>query len=136
MKQRNYRELSRIPDFGGRYDYLRLYGSVGSETFGFDRWLNQEFYRSREWRQARQRVIARDGGCDLGIRGHEIHDRVYVHHMNPLTADQIVQGDEMIFDPDYLVTVSQRTHNAIHFGDERLLVRLPPERLPGDTKLW
>jgi hypothetical protein len=136
MMIRRYSELIRIPDFTGRYDYLRLQGSVGDETFGYDRWINQRFYTSREWRRARLAVIARDGGCDLGIRGHEIYDQVFVHHMNPMTEEQIVHGDEVIFNPEFLITVSPTTHNAIHFGDERLLIRMPVARHPGDTALW
>jgi hypothetical protein len=115
-----------------------LPGSLTSPeaTFGYDRWINQKFYTSREWRRARLAVIARDGGCDLGLRGHEIFDRAYVHHMNPMTEEQIIHGDEDIFIPEYLITVSQTTHNAIHFGDERLLIRPQVIRRPGDTKLW
>lgn len=136
MRIRTYTELSRIDDFPGRYRYLRLHASVGVSTFGFDRYLNQALYTSREWRRTRLQVIDRDRGCDLGIEGYEIHDRVYIHHMNPVTADQILHGDDSVFDLEYLITVSNATHNAIHFGDENMLAILPAERRPGDTQLW
>ncbi len=133
---RCYTELAQIHDFRGRYEYLRLRGSVGSATFGFDRYLNQRFYTSAEWRQVRNHVIARDRGCDLGVEGYEIFDRIAIHHMNPMTIDEIVAGDERILDAEFLITVSRRTHNAIHFGDEKLLVTPLVVRRPGDTKLW
>ncbi|AOZ64868.1 HNH endonuclease [Streptomyces phage Jaylociraptor] len=109
---------------------------MGQATFGFDRWVNQGFYTSREWRQARDRIIVRDEGCDLGIEGYEIHDRVYIHHINPITLYQLESGDPCLVDPDNLITVTHRTHNAIHYGDERLLPRPLVARQPGDTKLW
>jgi len=133
---RCYTELSQISDFEGRYEYLRLNGSVGAATFGFDRYLNQRFYRSREWQIIRNEVIARDDGCDLGIKGREIFYRPYVHHMNPMTEEEIVHGESSILSPEVLITVTHRTHNAIHFGDKSLLARLPAPRRPGDTKLW
>jgi hypothetical protein len=133
---RTYRELRRFESLRERYDYLRLGGIVGQDTFGFDRYLNQDFYRSAMWKHARNHVIARDNGCDLGIQGFEIHDRVYVHHMNPMTPDQIKHGDVDLLDPEYLICVSLTTHNAIHYGDERLLPRDYVPRRPGDTKLW
>ena len=136
MRVRTYSELSRLASFQDRYDYLRLKGAVGQDTFGFDRYLNQRFYRSTEWKHIRHEVIARDMGCDLGVEGHEINDRVYVHHMNPLTKDQVVHGDEGTIDPEYLISCTLNTHNAIHYGDPNSLVRLPPERRPGDTTLW
>ena len=136
MRVRTYSELSRLTSFQDRYDYLRLNGAVGQDTFGFDRYLNQRFYRSTEWKHIRHEVIARDMGCDLGVEGHEINDRVYVHHMNPLTKDQVVHGDEGTIDPEYLISCTLNTHNAIHYGDPNSLVRLPPERRPGDTTLW
>lgn len=136
MRLRTYSELRRIDTFEERYRYLALDGSVGEQTFGFDRWINQEFYRSREWRHMRHFVIARDEGCDLGVLGYEIHESVYIHHMNPMTPDQIINGDEDILNPEYLISVTHRTHNAIHYGDERLLPRQFVERRPGDTKLW
>lgn len=133
---RTYTELAELPTFEDRYHYLALRGQVGASTFGFDRWVNQQFYRSREWRQIRNHVIARDNGCDLGIDGYEIYDRVYIHHMNPIGVREIVHGDEDIIDPEYLITTTHQTHNAIHYGDESLLPRLSVERSAGDTQLW
>lgn len=133
---RRYSELRHLRTFEERFQYLALRGRVGSQTFGFDRWVNQGFYTSREWRHARTGIIARDLGCDLGVEGYEIHDKVYIHHLNPLTLEQIESGDPCMLDPDNLITVSHRTHNAIHYGDERLLPRKPVDRRPGDTKLW
>jgi hypothetical protein len=136
-KIRCYTELSQIRDFNGRYRYLRLSGPVGIETFGSKRYLNQRFYRSFEWRHIRNRVIARDGGRDLGIEGHEIYEEtVHIHHMNPVTERQIVHRDATLLDPEFLITVTLATHNAIHYGDESRLVRLPVIRKPGDTTLW
>lgn len=136
MTIRTYSEMIRVRSFEDRFDYLNLHGEVGRETFGFDRWLNQAFYRSREWRSLRSFVIVRDEGCDLAVPGYEIHDRVYIHHMNPMTKDQLIQGDEDVLDPEFLVLVSHRTHNAIHFGDRSLLPQDYVPRRPGDTKLW
>jgi hypothetical protein len=119
-----------------RFSYLKLNGYVGDKTFGFDRWINQQFYRSSQWRHIRQHVIARDLGCDLGVEGYEIHSGLYIHHMNPMTVDQIRDDDESILDPEFLITVSQSTHNAIHYGDERQLPQLVIQRRPGDTRLW
>ncbi|QNN98167.1 HNH endonuclease [Streptomyces phage Maya] len=133
---RSYRELRKLTTFAERFRYLALRGNVGQATFGFDRWVNQGFYTSREWRQARDRIIVRDEGCDLGIEGYEIHDRVYIHHINPITLAQLESGDPCLLDPDNLITVTHRTHNAIHYGDERLLPRPLVARQPGDTKLW
>lgn len=136
MRIRTWRELSRIPTFEERYAYLRLRGAVGSSTFGFDRHVNQKFYTSSEWRHVRQQVIARDLGCDLGLEGYEIHDKILIHHMNPMNVDNIIHGDASILDPEFLICTTQRTHNAIHYGDERLLPRQLVERAPGDTRLW
>ena len=136
MKTRSYSELVFYETLEERYDYLALQGEVGESTFGFDRWLNQGFYRSREWRNIRNVVIHRDSACDLGIQGFEIHDRLYVHHMIPITAEQIEYGDPAILDPEFLITVSHQTHNAIHYGDVRQLPRQYVPRAPGDTKLW
>lgn len=111
-------------------------GEVGEATFGFDRWINQRFYRSREWKQARDLVIFRDNGCDLGITGYEIYARVMVHHMNPIAPEQLERGGELVLDPEYLITTTHRTHNAIHYGDDSLIRKPPVERRPGDTKLW
>jgi hypothetical protein len=125
-----------IDGFEERFRYLSVRGKVGEETFGFERWLNQTFYTSREWRQLRLSVIARDMGCDLGVRGRDIHDCLIVHHMNPLVQDDIIHGTENALNPEYLISTSRRTHNAIHFGDETLLRRDHIPRKPGDTKLW
>ena len=136
MSSRSYSELVKLRTFSERYNYLRLVGQVGSTTFGFDRYLNQSFYTSRDWRQVRHAVIARDAGCDLGLEGYEIFDRVYVHHMNPLTKKQVLAADENMFNLEYLISCTLNTHNAIHYGDPNSLARLPPERRPGDTTLW
>jgi hypothetical protein len=136
MKIRSYKELRRIETFEERFEYLSLKGTVGESTFGFDRWINQRFYRSQEWKNVRSRVILRDFGCDLGIIGFEIFTGLLVHHMNPLSSENIAEVDEWILDPEYLITTSLQTHNAIHFGDESLLPRGPVVRQPGDTKLW
>lgn len=133
---RSYSELRRLDTFEERYRYLALRGEVGRSTFGFDRYINQAFYRSHEWKYIRNHVIARDLGCDLGVEGYEIHDRIYIHHMNPIEASQISHGDEDILDPEYLITTTHRTHNAIHYGDERQLPRPLIARSPGDTLLW
>lgn len=136
MRIRTYSELRQISTFKERFKYLALHGAVGDATFGFDRWMNQKFYTSYEWRQLRFRIIARDEGCDLGVEGHEIFDRVVIHHMNPMTPNDIKQGNMDILDPRFLISTCHDTHNAIHFGDERLLPRPFVERRPGDTKLW
>jgi hypothetical protein len=133
---RAYRELSHLDTFEERYRYLALRGQVGDSTFGFDRYINQQFYTSRQWREVRNFVIVRDNGCDLGLEGREIHDKVIIHHMNPMTAEDIIQGDESILDPEFLITVTHQTHNAIHYGDESLLPRSFVPRHPGDTSLW
>lgn len=136
MKTRRYSELRRLETFDERFEYLELKGVVGKSTFGFDRWLNQAFYRSREWKDARSFVIARDNGCDLGIRGYDVFSDPLVHHMNPLSAEDIERGEDWIIDPEFLITTSLRTHNAIHYGDASLLPKEPTIRRPGDTKLW
>lgn len=133
---RTYSELRRLTDFEDRYRYLALRGSVGRATFGFDRYINQQFYTSTQWRQIRHHVIARDLGCDLGVEGYEIHDRIYIHHMNPMTVDDIAHGEDSILNPEFLISTTHRTHNAIHYGDERLLPHPLTERRSGDTKLW
>lgn len=133
---RTYSELQRLSTFEDRYRYLVLRGEVGRSTFGFDRYINQQFYTSREWRQVRHRVIARDLGCDLGIEGYEIFDRLIIHHMNPMGIDDIVHHDDDILDPEFLITTTHLTHNAIHYGDESQLPRVFVDRRPGDTKLW
>lgn len=136
MKTRRYSELRRLKTFEERFDYLELKGQVGETTFGFDRWMNQRFYRSPEWMEIRSRVIFRDSGCDLGVPGYEIHDNLLVHHMNPVGSEDIIHNEEWILDPEYLITVSLRTHNAIHFGGRDSLPRVLVERKPGDTKVW
>lgn len=136
MKTRTYSELRRLTTFEERYDYLRLGGALGAQTFGHDRWLNQQFYKSREWVLIRDLVIVRDNGCDLGVEGFEIFSGLIVHHMNPISVDDLANGLELVTDPDYLITTSLRTHNAIHYGDKTLLPRGPVERQAGDTKLW
>lgn len=123
LKTLTYSELSMLPTFDERYNYLKLVDVVGEDTFGFDRYLNQRFYNSVEWKRARDYVITRDMGCDLGIPGREINDKIYVHHMNPMSIKDIVDGDSHIINPEFLITVSFDTHNAIHYGDERLLHR-------------
>lgn len=133
---RTYSELLSLETFEERFRYLRLNGIVSDPTFGFDRWINQGFYASREWKQTRGNVIARDLGCDLAVPGYEIHTQLVVHHMNPMEVDNIVDGDPSILDPEFLITTTHRTHNAIHYGDERQLPRSFVERRPGDTKLW
>ena len=133
---RRYSELRRLDTFEDRFDYLSLKGVVGQSTFGFDRWLNQYFYKSREWRNVREKVIIRDNGCDLGIEGYEIFADLLVHHMNPLSLEDIEHGESWIIDPEFLITTSLQTHNAIHYGDKRLLPRGPIIRQPGDTRLW
>lgn len=136
MTDRTYSELARLLTYKERFDYLRLHGHVGAETFGFDRYINQGFYTSREWRQLRHAVIARDVGRDLGIEGYEIHSQLVVHHMNPITVEAVKDGDPRILNPDFLITTTLDTHNAIHYGNESLLPKLVTERKPGDTKMW
>jgi hypothetical protein len=136
MMIKRYSEVSELDTFLERYKYLALGGSVGRSTFGFDRHINQKFYKSREWRDLRHFVIVRDEACDLGVRGHDIFGRVLIHHMNPLSVDDIVHGDEDLLNPEFLICVTHDTHNAIHYGDEGLLPRPFVPRRPGDTKLW
>jgi hypothetical protein len=133
---RSYSELRRLDTFEERFKYLMLRGSVGSSTFGFDRWINQKFYTSNQWRKLRHHIIARDQGCDLGVKDHEIYDRIVIHHMNPMTFEDIAHGEGNILDPEFLITVAFKTHNAIHYGDERMLPKPHVARRSGDTKLW
>lgn len=135
-KIRSYTELRRFSTFEERFQYLVLKGVVGERTFGFDRWVNQQFYTSAEWRDVRQSVILRDQGCDLGVLGYEISAGLLIHHMNPVTLSDIENGESWILDPEFLITTTHRTHNAIHYGDEGLLRKPNVERKPGDTKLW
>lgn len=133
---RTFSELSTIHSFEDRYRYLRLIGSVGAETFGFDRIINQKFYRSKEWKDIRDHVIVRDNGCDLGVEGYEIHGRIYIHHMNPILLKDIETRSEFLLDPEYLITTTHGTHNAIHYGDESQLILPPIERSKNDTCPW
>ena len=134
--RRTYSELIQFDTHLERFRYLQLRGAVGEATFGYDRFLNQKFYKSSEWKQVRHHVIVRDGGNDLGIDGHQIHDRILIHHMNPLTPEDLTRGMSDIIDPEFLISVTHNTHNAIHYGDESLLPKDFVERFPGDTKLW
>lgn len=133
---RTYSELKRIETFEGRYEYLKLFGKVGVETFGTDRYLNQILYHSQRWKRVRQKVIIRDNGCDLGVDGRDITYQIIIHHMNPITVDDILEERDWIFDPEFLISTSVYTHKAIHFGDESLLPKLPIERRPFDTCPW
>lgn len=133
---RRYSELKRLKTFEERYEYLRIGGLVGETTFGFERFLNQALYTSQKWKLLRNEIIIRDNGCDLGIEGHDIYDKIIVHHMNPLVRDQLLEPDDSIFDPEFLICVSQRTHNAIHYGDESLLPKEYIPRRPNDTCPW
>lgn len=133
---RTYSELITFPTFEERYRYLRLEGKVGEDTFGFDRWLNQSFYKDREWRAIRDKVIIRDNGCDLGIPDREIHSRIIVHHMNPITKDDILYRSAFLLNPEYLICTVKNTHDAIHYGDEGLLIKVPIERTQNDTCPW
>lgn len=134
--KRSYTELSKLKTFEDRFNYLKLNGKVGNETFGYDRYLNQIFYKSQKWKRARDKVIIRDNGCDLGIDGYQINDKIIIHHMNPISLEDIETGSNVIYDPEYLICVSDNTHNAIHFGNDNILEKNIIERKPGDTKLW
>ena len=133
---RTYSQLKQLKTFEERYDYLKLGGVVGEDTFGFDRYLNQNFYRSREWKRVRDEVIMRDNGCDLGVDGHEIRGKILIHHMNPITSEDIHRVSDYLLNPEYLICVMHRTHNAIHYGDESLIVTAPIERTQNDTCPW
>lgn len=132
----SYNELKHIDDFLERFEYLKLGGIVGESTFGFDRYLNQSFYKSYEWLNIRNHIIFRDNAWDLGIEGYEIPGRILIHHINPITEDDIINRTDALLDPDNLICVSHDTHNAIHFGDASLLPSSFEERYKGDTKLW
>lgn len=136
MTIKTYSELITIPTFEERYKYLKIGGKVGEETFGFERYLNQEFYKSHEWQSIRRQVIVRDLGCDLGIEGREIHGKIIVHHMNPITIDDIVSASDFLLNPEYLICTLKSTHDAIHYGDENLLIKAPVERTKNDTCPW
>lgn len=138
MSLKTYSELSKIELFEDRFKYLQLNGQVGKDTFGFDRIFNQMFYASREWRLVRDRIIVRDNGCDLGCPDHEIpkHQRIFIHHLNPISVDDIGKRTELLLNPEYLITTTFETHNAIHYGDESLLIKAPTERTKNDTCPW
>lgn len=136
MSIRTYSELITLPTFEERYRYLRLGGRVGEDTFGFDRYLNQVFYKSDAWRRVRDEVIIRDNGCDLGIDGREIHGRILVHHMNPINVKDILDRTDYLLNPEYLITTVKSTHDAIHYGNESSLIIVPKERSKNDTCPW
>lgn len=136
MSIRCYSELIEIPTFEERFGYLQLNGSVGKDTFGFDRYMNQTFYQSREWKKVRDFVILRDNGCDLGVDGYTIYGKVLIHHMNPITVKDIATVSNFLMNPEYLICVSHTTHNAIHYGDENLIPKGPIIRTPNDTCPW
>ena len=138
MKQmiRTYSELILLPTFEQRFRYLSLHGTVGKETFGFDRYVNQAFYASKEWKRIRDQVILRDNGCDLAVDGYAIFGKILIHHLNPVTVDDIAKQSEFLLNPEYLICTTHRTHNAIHYGDESLLPSAPIERTRNDTCPW
>ena len=133
---RTYSELITLQTFEERFNYLKLKGQVGKDTFGFDRWLNQIFYRDPEWKSVRDYVIVRDNGCDLGVDGYEINGRILVHHMNPISKEDILERSKYLLDPEFLISTVHNTHNAIHYGDEDLLIKTPIERTKNDTCPW
>lgn len=133
---RTYSELITLPTFEERFRYLQLNGQVGIDTFGFDRYMNQAFYKSREWKDVRDYVIVRDNGCDLGVEGYEIHGRILIHHMNPILPKDIQLSTDFLLDPEYLISTVLNTHNAIHYGDENLIIKAPIERTKNDTCPW
>lgn len=136
MSIKTYSELITLPTFEERFEYLRLDGSVGEQTFGFDRYINQLFYQSAEWKRIRDFVIIRDNGCDLGVEDHDITGKILIHHMNPITINDIQARSEFLLNPEYLISTTHLTHNAIHYGDERLLPKGPIERTKYDTCPW
>lgn len=133
---KTYNDLIQIPTFQERFEYLKLNGKVGEETFGFDRYFNQRFYKSKEWKDIRNYVIARDNGCDLAISDREIFGKALIHHMNPISLDDIKNATDYLLNPDFLITTTKRTHDAIHYGDSSLLFLEPIVRRANDTKLW
>lgn len=136
MMIRTYTELSRLATFEERYEYLRLGGSVGKETFGYDRYLNQILYRSQKWKDIREQIIIRDNGCDLGVEGYEIYGKIIIHHMNPITIEDIERQSDFLFNSEFLICTVHNTHNAIHYGDESLLPKAPIIRSRNDTCPW
>lgn len=135
-KTRTYTELLELNTFEERLEYLRLGGGVGRATFGFDRYVNQRFYASREWDDIRNHVIFRDNGCDLAVIGYEIHVSPLIHHVNPINVDDIIHNVSWVLDPEFLITTTHDTHNAIHYGSRNVYPRVVAERMPGDTKIW
>lgn len=136
IKTRSYSELKDLKTFEDRFNYLKLDGIVGEETFGYDRILNQVLYKSKKWRRVRDEVIIRDNGCDLGIDGRDIYSRITVHHMNPISVDDVLKEKDHVFNPEYLISVSDLTHKAIHYSNDDILPKDPIERKPNDTCLW
>lgn len=136
MRIKTYSELITLPTFEERFEYLQLKGTVGQETFGFDRYLNQILYSSKEWKHLRNKIIVRDNGCDLALEGFEIYGRILIHHINPIIIEDVIKRRETIFDPENLVCVTHNTHNAIHYGDKSLLITGPVERRANDTCPW
>lgn len=133
---RTYSELSTFNNFGERFRYLKLDGAVGQDTFGFDRYINQLFYRSQRWKEIRNQVILRDNGCDLGLDGYEIYSKILIHHMNPITQQDIRTLSDNLLNPEYLICVSHKTHNAIHYGEEKSINHETIARMPNDTCPW
>lgn len=134
---RTYSELITLPTFEERFKYLQLNGAVGRDTFGFDRYLNQHLYqRSQRWKSVRDKVILRDNGCDLAIEGYTIFGKIIIHHMNPISVEDILEERDTVFDPEFLICTSHRTHNAVHYGDENQLPKVPIERTKNDTCPW
>lgn len=133
---RTYTELARLPTFESRFEYLKLGGGVGRATYGFDRYINQRFYHSREWERVRNFVLVRDNGCDLGVEGYEIQYKPLIHHINPMTADDIIHSEDWILNPEFLITTTHPTHNAIHYGIDIKVPAVVAQRSPNDTKLW
>lgn len=136
MEIKCYSELKKLKTFNERFNYLKLDGVIGEETFGYDRILNQVLYKSKKWREVRNEVLVRDNGNDLGIEGYQISGKSIIHHMNPITVDDVLNEREWIYDPEYLITVSNTTHNAIHYSSEDILPKDPIERSKNDTCLW
>lgn len=136
MKIRTYSELITFKTFEERYEYLRLGGKIGEDTFGFDRYLNQRFYTSKEWQRIRDQVILRDNGCDLGMPDREIYSRIIVHHMNPIRKEDILDRSKFLLDPEFMICTFKNTHDAIHYGDRSILFEEPIERTPNDTCPW
>lgn len=136
MKLKCYSELILLPTFEERFEYLKLDGQVGIETFGYERYVNQMFYNSPEWRRLRNEIVVRDNGCDLGVDGYEIFGKVIIHHINPITVDDIINRSDLLMNPEFLITTVMDTHNAIHYGDINQLPKTPIERSPNDTCPW